>query len=228
MMNKISVELNLPIFSDSLVTFDDANKILKSIYVTKLNNYVLGPQGSNISQAALGWSKKNKLALKENIIFCKTPEEAIIRSESEHYQGEVNLAWTCAVYFRQHELFFSNHNHSLFFDQYRMKLDNMQLACKPNQNISLNLKNKIASHPSPSILLKNIESKIEIIDANSNSDAARLCSEGKVNACITTESARKIYGLKSIHEFGSPEMVFFASLPPSSSKYLRELQHEFK
>ncbi|MCG7585295.1 hypothetical protein, partial [Photobacterium sp. OFAV2-7] len=69
---------------------------------------------------------------------------------------------------------------------------------------------------------------ISIIDASSNSDAAKLCAEGKVDACITTESARNIHGLKTVHEFGSPEMLFFASLPPSSSEYLKGLHYEFR
>ncbi|WP_299142907.1 hypothetical protein [uncultured Vibrio sp.] len=188
----------------------------------------MGPKGSNISQAANAWSTKNELIEKENIIFCETPEEALTRSESEYKQGEVNLAWTCAVYFREHELFFSNHDHSLFFDQYKMKLDNMQSVCKLEKKLSLEVATTIASHPSPSVLLRKAGAHISIVDANSNSEAARLCAEGKVEACITTESARKIYGLKTVHEFGSPEMLFFASLPPSSSKYLRGLHNEFR
>lgn len=82
-MNAASVELGLPTFSDSLISFNSANNLFRSAYVTRLNHYVLGPKGSNISQAANGWSTKNGLTEKENIIFCETPEEAVTRSESE-------------------------------------------------------------------------------------------------------------------------------------------------
>lgn len=46
-MDAASVELGLPTFSDSLISFNSANNLLRSAYVTKLNHYVLGPKGSN-------------------------------------------------------------------------------------------------------------------------------------------------------------------------------------
>ncbi|MGF1727781.1 hypothetical protein [Photobacterium nomapromontoriensis] len=223
--------LKLPTFSNNLLSIGKSKNVISVFqgnWVTKIKHYVLGPSGSNISQAAQGWSKLHSLCNKHELIYCITPEDAITRSEQEYKRGEINLAWTCAVYFKEHELFFSNHDHALFFDHYRMQLDQMQLACRKNKDLDFLSKITVASHPSPSVLLKHDSAQFSITDATSNSDAARLCADGKVDTCITTESAKKLYDLNTLHEFGSPEMVFFASLPPSSSEYLQELLYELQ
>jgi hypothetical protein len=48
--------------------------------------------------------------------------------------------------------------------------------------------------------------------ADSNAEAAVRCAAGEAEACITTESARRLYGLVKLHSFGSPEMVFFGGI----------------
>lgn len=164
---------------------------------------------------------------KTKFIYCDTPEQAVKLSNSEYQPQSINFAWTCAVYFKEHELFFKYVNHGLFFDQIKMKLDCMQLASKKPLKKAYD-RISVSAHPSPAVLLADFDRSFKIIEALSNSQAAEMCAKGLVDACITTESARHIHNLHKLHEFGSPEMVFFASLPPSSANLLQELLSDIK
>tara|TARA_R110001583_G_scaffold85992_1_gene225101 strand:+ start:1195 stop:1878 length:684 start_codon:yes stop_codon:yes gene_type:complete len=223
-------KLKLPVFDERNFFLHDKHLVfsmLKTSHVKSIHHYVLGPEGSNISQAAEKWSQLNSLDHKTKLIYCDTPEQAVQLSNSEHQPQNISFAWTCAVYFKEHELFFKYVNHGLFFEQFIMKLDCMQLASKKQLKIDCN-RIRVSAHPSPAVLLTDFDDSFEIIDAMSNSQAAEMCAKELVDACITTESARHIHNLYKLHEFGSPEMVFFASLPPSSANLLQELLSDIK
>lgn len=186
--------------------------------VDRIMHFALGPAGTNISQAAMQWSNRMGVSHKTEVVFCDTPEDSVARAREIIEPGVLPIFWTCAVYFRLNELFFRNTDTFLFQFIEVMNLDEMQLA---ENREAVRRKNAfadqwedtiltIASHPSPAALMSDscIRSNF-YVRANSNAHAAKICAEGEVEQCITTESARQIYGLVKIHTFGSPAMVFF-------------------
>lgn len=220
-MNTETILPSFPPAGGLLRDEEDVMEIMRSPAVAKINHYVLGPEGTNISQAALRWSEERGMEDKSNLKYCDSPEEAVERASDEAARNNVNLAWTCAVYYNEHRLFFNCVDHSLFFAQQRMLLDCMQLVGR--QEIDMSSVVSVATHPSPGALLDAHSNSFNVIYAKSNAHAAQLCREGIAETAITTETARKLNKLLKIHEFGSPEMVFFACLPKSSSDYLKEL-----
>ncbi len=182
-----------------------------------IRSFVLGPEGTNISQANERWLKRMGLYHKAEIELCSTPEDSLEKTRFITAPNELAMFWTCAVYFRLNELFFRNPDVMSFFVQEIMSLDSMQLATR--KELLSNIGNKIprkwriASHPSPSPLLSDLDCEIKSV--SSNAAAAKLCSQGEVEACITTESAKVLHNLATVHEFGCPEMVFFGGITPS-------------
>lgn len=194
--------------------------------VKKVICFVLGQEGTNIIQACRKWVDKAGIVQKTEIVICETPEEAVQRANKVQENGQIAIFWTCAVYCRLHNIFFENPETLSFYIKIDMPLDEMQLATtrdglgEVNGGIIPSFW-KIASHPSPAPLIENIG--IEIVLSNSNSNAAKMCAEGKVSACVTTETARKIYNLVTLHVFGSPEMVFFGGITKYSARILSSL-----
>ncbi len=220
----MDTEITLPKFPPACELLRNEKCVMETMRspgVTEINHYVLGPEGTNISQAALRWSEERGMGDKSNLRYCDSPEEAIEKASDEAVRNSVNLAWTCAVYYNEHRLFFNCVDHNLFFAQQRMLLDCMQLVSR--QKIDISSVVSVATHPSPGALLDAYSNSFSFIHAKSNSHAAQLCRAGIVDAAITTETARRLNKLVKIHEFGSPEMVFFACLPKSSSNHLKEL-----
>tara|TARA_B100001094_G_C18093451_1_gene751697 strand:+ start:468 stop:1115 length:648 start_codon:yes stop_codon:yes gene_type:complete len=179
--------------------------LLQSSRVKRLSFYVLGPEGTNISQASIEYAKKFSLSEKSEFVFCSTPEESVVLAKREREKGVIPLFTTCAVYPKLHSIFFSDSSLMPFLTHHYMELDEMQLAAKTT-NIIPGIDRKIASHPAPVPLLKHIQGKVLI--ANSNAHAATLCKEGTVDFCLTTDSARELNGLETIKRFGSPTMIF--------------------
>ena len=140
--------------------------------------------------------------------------------------GVLAVYWTCAVYAQESQFFFGNPDVLPFMFQETMLLDEMQLATTDLGLSEMKDNNvpsrwQISSHPSPQHLLRGLD--IQVILVNSNAAAAKHCKEGKSNACITTESARKIYDLHTIHLFGSPPMVFFGGITPFGVDVLKNV-----
>jgi prephenate dehydratase len=178
------------------------------VRLDKIIHFVLGPAGTNISQCAEQWSRRMGVVHKSEFVFCATPEEAVERAREVIAPGVLPLFWTCAVYFRENELFFSNPDTLPFFISETMNLDEMQLAMRIKDAVAGTLViRRVASHPSPAPLLR--DNGWEIVEARSNAHAAEMCASGEVDACITTEQAKQRLGLASVHVFGSPPMVFF-------------------
>lgn len=196
-------------------TDDNRTANLRSPVIWKVVCCCLGPEGTNIEQAARLWVKRLKLTHKAEIVLRDTPEESLALARSITEKGVLAVFWTCAVYKNEHRLFFANPDVYPFYFQQEMALDEMQLACKPvdalqiNIDVGLPVSWRVASHPSPATLVDGLA---EVVLANSNAAAARDCASGKAELCITTESARKVYGLEKIHSFGSPSMIFFGGV----------------
>lgn len=190
---------------------DQIRDVLASQAIVRINSYTLGPRGTNIEAACRVWRERMGIGHKHHIIYCDTPETALTQAEAANGEETVGIFWTCAVYHKEHQLFFHNPRAFPFFTQQAMRLDRMQLAVRQGYDLPESIADmRIASHPSPSSLLAHRVN--EVIQVASNSLAAKLCSEGLVDACITTEAARSLYQLKAVHYFGSPIMVFFGGI----------------
>src|SRR5260370_490345 len=85
--------------------------------VTAVTCFALGPEGTNIAQAARCWIRKMRVGPKATVLLCKTPEESIDAARGVTVPGELALYWTCAVYYRQNEVFFQNSDTFPFFTQ---------------------------------------------------------------------------------------------------------------
>lgn len=200
-------------------------RILNNNVVRKVKIYVLGPEGTNISQAAIKWAKLEKISQKTELIFCTTPEEEIEKAMMDTENGSIPIFALCAVYYNLNKLFFKYTDNYFFLSHYYMKLDSMQLASKKYVWNTLPKNASIASHLSPAPLISDQE--YVIIPADSNAQAALKCYRDEVDACITTERARKIYGLQMLYLFGSPYMLFtFGTTSLGIKKMQKILQGE--
>lgn len=191
---------------NNAMTISNTTDILKSEEVKEIRIFALGPEGTNISQAAYRWVEEEELQDKAKIILCETPEQEIERAMQIEEEGVIPIFALCAVYYDLCGVFFRNLENYTFLYHYYMKLDNMQLASKKYNKDTLPPNASIAVHPSPAVLLE--ETNYVIRKAFSNSAAARMCASDEADACITTETARQLYGLETIKEYGAPNMLF--------------------
>jgi hypothetical protein len=214
--------------SDLLLGDDDIARVLRSSAVQEVRCFALGPEGTNIAQACRRWLRRVGIEGKSTMILCPTPEDSVIaaRRETAPESGILGIFWTCAVFDREKEVFFENPDTYPFFVQETMLLDEMQLATRPELAAeavpSLPAHWRIASHPSPAPLVDGLSRTV--VRVRSNADAAARCAAGEFEACITTESAREIYGLAGLHRFGSPPMVFFGGITCAGARLFRKLQ----
>lgn len=214
-----------PVIDDLPQNGADIDSIFQSPEVKRVICFCLGPEGTNIVQAARQWIGRLDIVEKSNIVFGDTPEDCLTVARQIQEDGTIAVFWTCAVYSQESQFFFGNPDTIPFFIQETMPLDEMQLAIRPNSVFSIvngKVPNgwRIASHPSPQHLLKQLDVKIILV--NSNSAAAKHCVDGLSDACITTESAREIYGLKKLHSFGSPTMIFFGGITQHGAKVIKD------
>lgn len=196
---------NLYSFANNKVKIDTVINTLKTSDI-KIKIFALGPEGTNIGAAAKHWAKEYGFYEKSEIIFCNTPDEELRKAEEIKDDKILPIFTLCAVYYKLYEMYFKHYNLYFFLHHYYMELDEMQLVSRHQKTENIPDCWTIASHPSPSPLISNLKNKI--IYVSSNSEAAKKCAEGAVDACITTESARIIYSLNKLHSFGSPTMLF--------------------
>jgi len=195
-------------------------RALHSPVVKSVVCFCLGPEGTNIEQAAKRWIDRMGITYKARVVLCLTPEDSLRQAREVTEEGVLAVFWTCAVYAKEAEFFFTNPDILTFYFNEVMNLDAMQLATRPEMGSQL-IPNAdgdviipsswlIASHPSPQHLVKPLG--CEVVLVNSNAAAAEHCAKRLSAACITTETARKIHGLVTIHMFNSPPMVFFGGI----------------
>jgi hypothetical protein len=205
----------------------DIREALASDRIRQIRHFALGPEGTNIAQACRRWTVRMQVEHKAHTTLCDTPEDSIVAARAVIEAGELGMFWTCAVYSREMEVFFHNPDTLPFFTQEIMALDQMQLATRPS--LAAALKDpcvprdwRIAVHSSPAALLPPHHPNVVLV--NSNAAAAVDCAAGRVEACVTTESARSLHGLASLHCFGSPEMVFFGGITHAGAELMRAAQ----
>lgn len=185
---------------------DDIGSLLRDESIKRIKIFALGPDGTNIYQASKAWIKNMNIEEKSDIILCSTPEEEVMKSMEIKEDSVIPIFALCTVYYNLCNLFFKYCNNYFFLSHFYMQLDSMQLASKKKTLEELGEHAIVARHLSPRMILE--DTSYEFIDANSNAHAAQLCAEGKVEACITTETAKNIYNLNTIQMFGSPVMLF--------------------
>jgi len=208
-MNGLPVFLDMPGLPG---TEDERNAVLRSPEIKKIICFVLAPAEANIPQACRLWIERVGIADKTEIRYGRVPEEYI--ATALEVKDAVAIFWTCAVFAREHMVFFRNADTLPFFVQQTMRLDEMQLAVAPKlASCGILPIWRVASHVSPAPLVDTLVKKgCVVLDASSNGTAAQMCADGDVELCITTESARRQNGLVTVHSFGSPEMVFFGGI----------------
>ena len=176
---------------------------------------------ANIPQACQIWINRLGIGDKTEIRLGRIPEEYIATALT--VRGVVAIFWTCAVFAREHQVFFRNANTLPFFFEQVMALDEMQLVTKTAIG-SIESDWKIASHVSPAPLVDSlVEQGCTVVDASSNGTAAQMCANGEVELAIVTESARIKYGLIKVHSFGSPEMLFLGGITEEGVRILTQV-----
>lgn len=188
---------------------------LHSKLITSVVSCPLGPDGTNMALASDLWLHEMGITQKSRTVHCSTPEVSVERARQATFDSQIGIFWSCAVYIREHELFYRNLDTLPFFSQHTMNLDEMQLAAKPCvvdeiDGNSIPSSWRILTHPSPKPLVERIG--CGTIECKSNSEAARRCRAGDAELCVTTKSAMESNSLVKVHSFGSPSMVFFAGI----------------
>ncbi len=217
-----------------LITPVDFRRILRSNLVRNIRIHVLGPVGTNISQAARKYAENIGITDKIDIIIYDagiTPldyadiaaDETQKSITSGSFPETLHLHVECAVYNDMWRLYKDRQIEAVFSDEQNMQLDTMQFAgilSMPELQEKVNKEGtiRIATHPSPKPLIaKWITSGIaKWIEASSNSAAALMVKRDEADACVTTASAVRVFtnhDLKTLHEFGSPNMIFTVASP---------------
>lgn len=210
------------VIGEDVFTYLDLREALRSSHVSHIRMHALGPAGTNIHQASERYIARHGLTEKTELIVhdrgIEPPEYAECAAR-EKEEGVLPLHMECAVYYGMRELFCKRMHEAVFADHEYMPLDEMQLAANnhsPKNDEIL----KLASHPSPVDLVHPWlrSGTVQHQKASSNADAALQVCDGVADVCITTESARRLYGLEKIHSFGSPMMVFTVGTPYSTEE----------
>lgn len=221
-------------FLGDILTATDVRRILQSSLVENIVLHALGPRGTNISQAAalyisrLGISHKAQVRIHDAGI---TPMEyAQIAAEETQtllsngrLPGKLHLHMECAVYNDMGKLYDQRAREAVFIDEQDMDLDTMQLGAAVTIEelqgvVAAQGSIRIATHPSPrSLILPWLDRGVATwVQASSNSAAARMVTNGEADACVTTASAVSLLsarGIRTLHEFGSPNMIFTVASP---------------
>ena len=157
--------------------------------------HTLGPQGTNCELAARTWF--HQLGRDGEVILHPTLEEAADAALAE--PGAALLA--CIAYPELHTLVYTRFHRLVLVDCLIMPTHGMVLAAR---NAGTTIRS-VASHPAPVTL---VPQGADVRLVASNSQAARDCAEGLVDACITTVPAMVEHGLELVRDFGPLSMGF--------------------
>lgn len=157
----------------------------------------LGPSGTCSEYCAK--FLLNKQDIDAEIQLLDTFEATI----KELIKGNVNYVLIPSAYVKFAEIVFKNLNKIRIYKSFVYNTPRMVSVEKAG---FIGKVKKIATHPSPSSLIINEFKDAEVIYAKSNSDAARMLNDGKVDACITTEICAEKYKFEVIKDFGVVSM----------------------
>ena len=165
--------------------------------------HTLGPAGTNCEKAAYLWLEKNHQH--GDVKLHQTLEEAAQYMAATD-SNDVLLG--CIVYPHLHHLVFNNLNYLKLTECFVMNTHSMVLASKVINPAEIKT---VGSHPAPQDLIRqvpDINSQLAVHLFNSNSEAARQCAIGTVDACITTDISASRCGLPILANFGPVPMGF--------------------
>ena len=164
----------------------------------KTTVHTLGPANTNCEAAGKHYLKINNIV--GEIVLHQTLEEAvdIVTNDAD------TVLLTCIVYPKLNKLVFDNLDKLKLVDSFIFNTFEMVLSA--NKNTDIQSINSIISHPAPTPLINTLGKEITL--ANSNSEAAKYCYDGKFDACITTMPASNFYNLTVIKNFGEVPMGF--------------------
>jgi len=162
--------------------------------------HTLGPTGTNCEAAAKHYVAE--AGLDARVELHETLEAAIeiVRKDP------ASALLGCVVYPDLHKLVFPYLGQMRLADVFLYDTFNMVLAARSADD-PMHL---VGTHPAPSALVpEGCEKRF----CNSNSEAARFCRAGEVDACITTSPAAAATGLTTLRDFGPVPMGFTIHVP---------------
>ncbi len=163
----------------------------------------LGPAGTNCEAAARHYRRER--GLNADVALHATLEEAIEKVIVE--PGSALLG--CVVYPDLHQLVFPYLGRMVLADLFLFDTFNMVFAAR---EADAEIRS-VATHPAPRAL---VSEGFEVHLVTSNSEAARLCRSGEMDACITTLAAARQEGLTVIRDHGAVPMGFTIHVPTSA------------
>jgi prephenate dehydratase len=175
--------------------------------------HTLGPSGTNLEMAAHHWFR---VAGREGEVrLHKTLESALPLMAVDGTHGLL----ACAVYPYLHSLVFENLARLRMVDSFVLPTYDMVLATRPETSEDEVV--TVASHPAPQSLAS---SDYKIVLMTSNSQAAKECARGALDACVTTSKAADEHHLLVRRNFGPVPMVY--TLHQAIASIAPALQHE--
>ena len=157
--------------------------------------HTLGPKGTNCELAARSWFERRGTG--GTVVLHPTFEEA-----ADHVVITPGAALLgCVAYPDLHTLVYSHVDELVLVDCLIIPTYGMVLARRPGSPVITS----VASHPAPASLAP--EGTVVRL-STSNSQAARDCAAGLVDACITTGTAMEQHRLELVRDFGSLSMGF--------------------
>jgi hypothetical protein len=228
-----------------ILTPADFQTILRSPTIVGIHIHALGPEGTNIAQASrlyahrLGIQDKTQIVVHDiGITPLEYAQIAAQKTEEDIYHNgrptTLHLHVECAVYNNMGKLYEQRKTESVFADTQNMALDTMQLASFMDIDALNRLMRsqgvvRIATHPSPKPLIDTWVKRgvAQWIEASSNSAAALMVRRGQADACVTTASTVALMqkdAVQTLHEFGSPNMIFTIASPLSGESLKKLLE----
>lgn len=148
----------------------------------------LGPSGTCSEEVSLAYAKNRPGA---EVVLCPSFEEAARRV----LQGEADEAIVPAAYVNFHEIVFQNVG-TLRVRELLYSQPAFVLAARADRlPLPKDRPLKVASHRSPSPLLRRLSFPYTHVEAASNAVSARLAQSGEVDACITNR-----YGVETLNK----------------------------
>lgn len=156
----------------------------------------LGPNGTCSEYASQFFLDKNDYDGKINLF--STFEQAV----EDLKEGKSDHVIIPSAYRNFADIIFQEQYTIEIDDVFKLPTPNLVIANKGNEN---EIK-KVATHSSPSSLVKEYFPNAQLVISKSNSNAAEMLLANKVDACITTIKCAEMYSLNIIHNFGSINM----------------------
>jgi hypothetical protein len=157
--------------------------------------HTLGPEGTNCELAARTWF--DRAGVDGEVILHPTLEEA-----ADAVLGQPGAALlACIAYPELHTLIYTRYHRLVLVDSLIMPTHSMVLAARTSRPTI----RTVATHPAPVTLVPD-GAAVQLV--TSNSQAARDCADGLVDACITTAPAMVEHGLELVQDFGPLSMGF--------------------